>query len=58
MKKTLKRSALLVVILVVGFLASCSRGSDDSSTNDWSKDETVITEQVITETIINEEVIR
>ena len=58
MKETLKFSALVLIILVVGFLSSCSGGHDSSSAYDWSKDETVITEQVITETIINEEVIR
>ena len=57
MKKMLKLSVLLLVILMIGFLASCSGGHDSSSTYD-SSEESVITEQVITETIINEEVIR
>ena len=57
MKKLLKCSALLLIVLMVGFLASCSRGHDSSSTYNWSE-ESVITEEVITETIIHEEVIR
>ena len=57
MKKTLKRAMLLTLILISGFLASCSK-DNSSSAYDWSENESVITEQVITETIINEEVIR
>ena len=57
MTKILKWSSLLMIVLMVGFLASCSGGHDSSSTYDGSE-ESVITEQVITETIIYEEVIR
>ena len=57
MKKILKWPSLLMIVLMVGFLASCSGGHDSSSTYDGSE-ESVITEQVITETIIYEEVIR
>lgn len=58
MKKTLKGAMLLALILISGFLASCSGGSESSSTHNWSKDESVITEEVITETILHEEIIR
>lgn len=58
MKKTLKGAMLLALILISGFLASCSGGSESPSTHNWSKDESVITENVITEEIIYEEVIR
>ena len=57
MKKLLKCSALLLIILMVGFLASCSGENNSSSAYDRSE-ESVITEEVITETIIYEEVIR
>ena len=57
MKKILKWSSLLMIVLMVGFLASCSGGQNSSSDYNWSE-ESVITEQVITETIIYEEVIR
>ena len=57
MKRVLKWSSLLLIVLMIGFLASCSGGSESSSTHNWSE-ESVITEEVITETIIYEEVIR
>ena len=58
MKRLLKGSVLLLVILVMGVLASCSGGHDSSSDHNWSENKSVITEEVITETIIHEEVIR
>lgn len=58
MKKLLKFSALALIILMVGFLASCSGGHDSSSAYNWSENESVITEEVITETVLHEEVIR
>ena len=58
MKRVLKWSSLLLIVLMIGFLASCSGGSESSSTHNWSKDESVITEEVITETILHEEIIR
>ena len=57
MKKLLKGSVLLLVVLVVGVLASCS-GDNSSSAHDWSDEPSVITENVITEEVIYEEVIR
>ena len=57
MKKRLKISALLLIILMVGFLASCSK-DNSSSAHDWSDEPSVITENVITEEVIYEEVIR
>ena len=57
MKKTLKISVLLLIILIVGFLASCSK-DNSSSAHDWSDEPSVITENVITEEVIYEEVIR
>ena len=57
MKKTLKISVLLLIILMVGFLASCSK-DNSSSAHDWSDEPSVITENVITEEVIYEEVIR
>ena len=57
MKRLLKLSALLLVILMVGFLSSCSGEHDSSSDYKWSDEPSVITENVITEEIIYEEVI-
>ena len=57
MKKTLKISVLVLVIVMFGLLTSCGGRSESSSTHNWSE-ESVITEEVITETIIYEEVIR
>ena len=58
MKKLLKFSALALIILMVGFLASCSGGHESSSDYKWSDEPSVITENVIKEEIIYEEVIR